>query len=63
MRAILTSVASLFVSGAIPAQERRVPTIVQRTVVTDDPLPCIAFNRMAARLDAVHKTQQTSKSD
>src|SRR6266513_2775046 len=63
MRAILASVAILFMSGAILAQERRVPTIVQRTFVPDEPLPCIAFNRMAARLDAVYKTEEISKSD
>jgi len=63
MRAILTSVAILFMSGAILAQERRLPTIVQRTFVPDEPVPCIAFNRMAARLDAVYKTEEISKSD
>src|SRR6267154_6204078 len=63
MRAILTSVAILFMSGAILAQERRLPTIVQRTFVPDEPVPCIAFNRMATRLDAVYKTEEISKSD
>src|SRR5713101_6791270 len=63
MRAILTSVAILFMSSAILAQERRLPTIVQRTFVPDEPVPCIAFNRMAARLDAVYKTEEISKSD
>ena len=63
MRAILTSVAILFMSGAILAQERRLPTIVQRTFVPDEPVPCLAFNRMAARLDAVYKTEEISKSD
>jgi hypothetical protein len=36
---------------------------VQRTFVPDEPLPCIAFNRMAARLDAVYKIEEISKSD
>src|SRR5437016_14499773 len=63
MRAILTSVAILFMSGAILAQERRLPTIVQRTFVPDEPVPCLAFNRMAARLHAGYKTEEISNSD
>src|SRR2546429_5373817 len=63
MRAILISVAILLMSGSMLAQQRRQPTIVQRTFVPDEPLPCIAFNRMADRLDAVYKTEEISKSD
>ena len=63
MRAFLISVAILLMSGPMLAQQRRQPTIVQRTFVPDEPLPCIAFNRMAERLDAVYKTQEISKSD
>src|SRR5258708_30886688 len=63
MRAILISVAILLTCGPMLAQQRRQPTIVQRTFVPDEPLPCIAFNRMAARLDAVYKTEEISKTD
>jgi len=63
MRAFLISVAILLMSGPMLAQQRRQPTIVQRTFVPDEPLPCIAFNRMADRLDAVYKTEEISKSD
>jgi len=63
MRAILISVAILLTCGPMLAQQRRQPTIVQRTFVPDEPLPCIAFNRMAARLDAVYKTEEISQSD
>src|SRR5712691_3185334 len=63
MRAILISVAILFMSGPMLAQQRRQPTIVQRTFVPDEPLPCVAFNRMADRLDALYKTEEISKSD
>ncbi len=63
MRAILISVAILLMSGPMLAQQRRQPTIVQRTFVPDEPLPCVAFNRMADRLDAVYKTEDISKSD
>ncbi len=63
MRAILISVAILLMSGPMLAQQRRQPTIVQRTFVPDEPLPCVAFNRMADRLDAVYKTEEISKSD
>jgi hypothetical protein len=45
------------------AQQRRPPAIVERTFVPDEPLPCIAFNRMAARLDAVYKTDEISKTE
>ncbi len=45
------------------AQQRRQPTPVPRTFVPDEPLPCIAFNRMAARLDAVYKTEEISKTE
>ncbi len=62
MRAILISVAILLMSGPMLAQQRRQPTIVQRTFVPDEPLPCIAFNRMAERLDAVYKTQKSARA-
>src|SRR5216684_3076898 len=63
MRAILISVAVLFLSGPMLAQQRRQPAPVPRTFVPDEPLPCVAFNRMATRLDAVYKTEEISKSD
>jgi hypothetical protein len=63
MRAILISVAILLISGPVVAQQRRQPAPVPRTFVPDEPLPCIAFNRMAARLDAVYKTEEISKTD
>src|SRR5712664_3734281 len=63
MRAILISVAILLVSGPMLAQQRRQPIVVQRTFVPDEPLPCVAFNRMAARLDAVYQTEEISKTD
>ena len=63
MRAVLISVAILFMCGPMPAQQRRRPTIVQRTFVPKEPLPCIAFNQMAARLDAVYKIEEISKTD
>jgi len=47
----------------MPAQQRKQPAIVQRTFVPNEPLPCIAFNRMASRLDAVYKTEEISKTD
>jgi len=49
-------------SSPVLAQQRRQPPIVQRTFVPDEPLPCIAFNRMATRLDAVYKIEEISKS-
>jgi hypothetical protein len=63
MRAILISVAILLVSGPMPAQQRRVPTPVPRTFVPAEPLPCVAFNRMADRLDAVYRTEEISKTE
>jgi hypothetical protein len=63
MRAVLISVAILLMCGPMPAQQRRRPAIVQRTFVPKEPLPCIAFNRMATRLDAVYKTEEISKAD
>ncbi len=62
MRAILLSVAILFMSGPMWSQHRK-PPIVQRTFVPDEPLPCAAFNRMAARLDAVYSIEEISKSE
>src|SRR5260370_19803571 len=61
--ALLISVAFVVVSGAVVAKQRRHPAPVQRMFVPDEPLPCIAFNRMAARLDAVYKTEEISKTE
>src|SRR5216683_2615405 len=63
MRAVLISVAILLMCGPLSAQQRRRPAIVQRTFVPKEPLPCIAFNRMATRLDDVYKTEEISKAD
>jgi len=63
MRAILISVAILLMAGPMSAQQRRLPTPVQRTFVPEEPLPCVAFNRMASRLDAVYRIEDISKSD
>src|SRR5437660_1553610 len=63
MRVILITVAILVMSGPMLAQQGRQPAIVQRTFVPDEPLPCVAFNRMAARLDAIYKTEEISKTD
>jgi hypothetical protein len=63
MRAILISVAVLFMSGPMPAQQRRQPAPVPRTFVPDEPLPCTAFNTMAAGLDAVYRIEDISKAE
>src|SRR6266702_2710424 len=63
MRAVLISVAILFMCGPMPAQQRKQPAIVQRTFVPNEPLPCVAFNRMASRLDVIYKTEEISKTD
>ncbi len=63
MRAVLISVAILLMCGPMPAQQRKQPAIVQRTFVPNEPLPCIAFNRMASRLDVIYKTEEISKTD
>lgn len=62
MRAILISVAVLVLSSPMPAQQRK-PAPVPRTFVPDEPLPCAAFNRMAARLDAVYRIEDISKAE
>jgi hypothetical protein len=63
MRAILISVAVLFLSGPLLAQQRRQPAPVARTFVPHEPLPCTAFNLMAARLDAVYRIEDISKAE
>src|SRR5260370_41280429 len=63
MRAILFSLAILLLSGPMPAQQSKRPIPVQRTFVPDEPLVCTAFDAMAARLDAVYKTEEISKSE
>jgi hypothetical protein len=63
MKAILISVAILFMSGPMPAQQRKQPIPVQRTFVPDEPLVCTAFDGMAARLDAVYRIEEISKSE
>src|SRR5260370_42083278 len=64
MRVILISVALVFMSGQRLAQQRRQPSPSgPRTVVPDEPLPCVALNSMAARLDAVYKTEDISKTE
>ncbi len=62
MRAILIVVATLFMSGSMLAQQRKQPT-VSRTFVPDEPQPCMEFDRMAARLDAVYKIGEISKTE
>jgi hypothetical protein len=49
-------------SGSMPAQQRKQPP-VSRTFVPDEPQPCIEFDRMAARLDAVYIVQEISKAE
>lgn len=63
MRAILISVVILFLSGPMLAQQRRLPAPVPRTFVPKEPLPCAAFNSMAARLDAVYRIEDISTSE
>lgn len=63
MRAILIAVAISLMSGPVLAQQRKQAILVQRTFVPDEPLPCVAFNSMAARLDAVYRTEEISKTD
>jgi hypothetical protein len=63
MRAILISLAILLISGPMPAQQRRQAAPVQRTFVPGEPQPCVEFDQMAARLDAVYKTEEISKTD
>jgi hypothetical protein len=63
MRAILISLAVLFLPGPMPAQQKRQPAPVPRTFVPDEPLPCTAFNRMAARLDAVYRIEDISRAE
>lgn len=62
MRVILIAVAILFASDSMLAQQRKQPT-VSRTVVPYEPQPCIEFNRMAARLDAVYRIEEISKTE
>src|SRR5260370_37936553 len=50
-------------SGRVVAKKRRQQAIVERTFVPAEPLPCVAFNRMAARLDAVYGTEEISKTE
>lgn len=60
---MLIAVVILVSSGQVLAQQRIPPVPVQRTFVPDEPLPCVAFNRMAARLDAVYRIEEISKAD
>ncbi len=63
MRTMLIAVAISLMSGPMLAQQRKQAIPVQRTFVPDEPLPCVAFNRMATRLDAVYRTEEISKTD
>ncbi len=63
MRAILISVAILVLSGPMLAQQRKQTVPVQRTFVPNEPLPCVAFDGMATRLDVVYKTEEIVKSE
>jgi hypothetical protein len=63
MRAILICLAILFLCEPMVAQQRRQPAPVPRTFVPKEPLPCTAFNSMAARLDAVYRIEDISKAD
>jgi len=61
--AILICLAVLFLSEPMLAQQRRQPAPVPRTFVAKEPLPCVAFNSMAARLDAVYRIEDISQSE
>src|SRR5258708_23190285 len=50
-------------SGRVVDKKIRDPVIVKRTFVPAEPLPCVAFNRMAARFDAVYGTEEISKTE
>src|SRR5260370_26559950 len=63
MRAILISVAILFMSGPMPAQQRKEVIRAQRSVVRWEPQSWIECDRMAARLDAVYRTEEISKTE
>ncbi len=63
MRAILISVAILFMCGPIPAQQRKQAIPVQRTFIPEEPPSCLEFDRMAARLDAVYRSEEISKTE
>jgi hypothetical protein len=63
MRAILICLAILFLSEPMVAQQRRQLAPMPRTFVAKEPLPCVAFNSMAARLDAVYRIEDISKSE
>jgi hypothetical protein len=63
MRAVLFSLAILLLSGPMLAQQRKRPVPVQRTFIPDEPLVCTAFDAMAARLDAVYRIEEISRSD
>ena len=63
MRTILISVAILLMCGPTPAQQKKQAATVQRTFVPNEPQPCVEFDRMAARLDAVYKNEEISKID
>ncbi|HEY6387426.1 MAG TPA: hypothetical protein VIX91_17265 [Candidatus Acidoferrum sp.] len=63
MRAILISVAILLMCGSMLAQQRIQAPTVQRTFIPDEPHPCAEFNWMAARLDAIYKNEEISKTD
>lgn len=62
MRAILIAAAILLMSGSMPAQQRRQPPVF-RTFIPDEPQPCLDFDRMAARLDAVYRIEEISKTE
>ncbi|HKV60286.1 MAG TPA: hypothetical protein VJO16_00105 [Candidatus Acidoferrum sp.] len=63
MRAILICAAILFMSGPMLAQQKSQPAPVPRTFVPSEPLPCVAFDHMAARFDAVYKSEDISKTE
>jgi len=62
MRAILAAVAILWVSSSTLAQQTKQPPVA-RTFVPDEPQPCLEFDRMAARLDAVYKIEDISQAE
>lgn len=62
MRAILIAVAIFFMSDSMLAQQTKQPP-VSRTFIPDEPQPCIEFDGMAARLDAVYNIDEVSKAD
>ena len=59
----LASAIVLFATSPMLGQQKKEATTAPKSFAPDEPQSCVEFDRMAARLNAVNKTEEISKTE